>query len=157
MAPHMVTQGHSFPISIRLVCQRPYIISGAKKEDGIWIPQIQHGTYVWNLPPAAAEAALEELWKARIKCQDSLHVVLVPRLLTPMWQKQLFKASDLFLWIPPGLPFWPSNMFEPCCLALLFPFINRTPWQLRGTPDSWPLVGSCRKCGKRIRWTEGIF
>ena len=37
------------------------ITGGTKNEDGIWIPQTQPGTYVWNLPPAAAEIALEEL------------------------------------------------------------------------------------------------
>ena len=89
---------------------------------------------MWDLPPAGADAAIEELWKARIKRQNSLHVILIPRLLTPLWQKQLFKAADLLVWIPPHLTCWPSDMYEPCCLALLFPFLKSAPWQLRGTP-----------------------
>ena len=79
------------------------IIGGDINEEGIWIPKIQKGTYIWDLPLAAAFAAIEELRKARIKQQDSLHIVLIPHLLTPMWQRQLFKASDLVLWIPPDL------------------------------------------------------
>ena len=121
------------------------IIGGEKNEDGIWTPTIKLGTYIWDLPPAAAEVALEELRKARIKRQDSLHVVLIPRLLTPMWQKQLFKAADIVLWIPPILDCWPAHMFEPCCLAFLFPFIRSAPWQLRGTPR---LMATGRKLSK---------
>ena len=125
------------------------IIGAEVNDEGIWIPKIKHGTYVWDLPPAAASAAIEELRKSRIKRQDSLHIVLVPQLLTPLWQRQLFKASDLVLWIPPNLDCWPSNMYEPCCIAFLFPFLNSFPWQLRGTPK---LMAAGRKLSKL--WKE---
>ena len=121
------------------------IIGGSKNKDGIWIPQTQAGTYVWDIPPAAADAALKELCKARIKRQDSLHIVTIPKLLTPTWQKQLFKAADLVLWMPPCLECWPTHMFEPCCIAILFPFISSSPWQLWETPR---LLATGRKLSK---------
>jgi hypothetical protein len=58
---------------------------GCKDSKGYWRPKILPGTFVWTSPPAAANVALEELQKARIKRQDSLHVIVIPRLLKPKW------------------------------------------------------------------------
>eukprot|EP00980_Cylindrotheca_fusiformis_P021935 scaffold8770_cov167-Cylindrotheca_fusiformis.AAC.2 len=108
-------------------------------EDGsnqvpFWKPVIEHGVLVWSPPPAAADVALEELRKARIKRQLSLHVILIPRLCTPAWLRQLFKASDIILEIPPGAPFWPSDMYEPLFVGILLPFSRFEPWSLRFSP-----------------------
>eukprot|EP00980_Cylindrotheca_fusiformis_P018324 scaffold5977_cov98-Cylindrotheca_fusiformis.AAC.1 len=81
-----------------------------------WRPIVEAGVLVWSPPPAAANVALEELRKARIKRQTSTHIFLVPRLCTPSWLKQLFKAADLILEIPPGSPYWPSDIFDPWSL-----------------------------------------
>jgi hypothetical protein len=37
--------------------------------------------------------ALEELRKARIKRQDSMHIFVMPRLFTTKWLNQIFKAK----------------------------------------------------------------
>jgi len=50
---------------------------------GFWRHKIKSATFVWSPPPAATDVALEELRKARMKQQESTHVFLVPRLLTP--------------------------------------------------------------------------
>jgi hypothetical protein len=84
--------------------------------------------------------ALEELRKARIKRQDSMHIFVVPRLLTPEWLKQTFKASDVVFQVPIGCPFWSQKMFEPLTIRLCFPFISSPPWQLRGTPKMLAVV-----------------
>eukprot|EP00980_Cylindrotheca_fusiformis_P012245 scaffold2984_cov80-Cylindrotheca_fusiformis.AAC.3 len=81
-----------------------------------WKPIIEPAVLIWSPPPAAANVALEELRKARIKRQVSTHIFLVPRLCTPSWLKQLFKAADVILEIPPGCPFWPANIFDPWSL-----------------------------------------
>ena len=47
-------------------------------------------TFVRSPPPAACNVAIQELRKARIKKWDSTHIILVPRLMTPMWLKQLY-------------------------------------------------------------------
>jgi len=111
------------------------IVGGSKNCDGMWIPSLKSGTYLWAPPPAAADAALEELRKARHKRQSSTHVVVIPRLMTPRWRKQLHKAADLVLFVPPTLAnVWPVEMFEPCLIGIVFPFIPHRPWQLRGVP-----------------------
>ena len=51
----------------------------------------------------------------------------------PAWRKQLYKASDLIVNLPPGHPAWPKNMFEGLTIAFVLPFIRHRPWQLRGS------------------------
>ena len=103
--------------------------------DGFELPILKEGrTYIWAPPPFAADIALAELRKARIKRQSSSHVFVCPRLCTSLWIKQLYKASDIVIEIPAGTHGWPLEMHEPLLIGLLFPFLRQKPWQLRGTP-----------------------
>ena len=108
--------------------------SGYYDHQGIWRWHIQSGTFVWDLPPGAADAALEELRKARIKRQSSLHIVLIPKLFTHLWKKQFLKCCDFSIEIPEGQKFWSHDQFEPLTLGICFPFLPFRPWQLRHTP-----------------------
>jgi hypothetical protein len=103
--------------------------------DGFKLPCIKPGTFIWCPAPCAAEVAVEELRKARHKRQNSRHLFIVPRLMQPLWRKQLFKAADIVLSIKPGHPAWPSQMYEPLTIAFVFPFVRFKPWQLRGSPQ----------------------
>jgi len=100
------------------------------------IPIIKSGVYIWSPPPWAAVACLEELRKARIKRQESLHIIVIPKLATPLWQKMLFKLSDLVLDL---LPFWSNSMHEHLLIGLVFPYVRCDPWCLRGTPKMYQL------------------
>jgi hypothetical protein len=101
--------------------------------DGIKLPCLKTGTFVWTPPPCAALSAVEELRKARHKRQRSHHLFVVPRLMQPLWRKQLYKAADLVVLLKPGHRAWPMQMHEPLTIAFLFPFISQKPWQLRGS------------------------
>lgn len=70
----------------------------------------------------AAVAAVEELRKAKHRRQDSHHVFIVPRLMQPEWRKQLYKATNLIVSVPPGLPAWLEDMYQPLTVAFVFPF-----------------------------------
>jgi len=105
-----------------------------KDEKGFTRLKTKKGIFVWSPPPAAAEVAIEELRKARLKRRDSTHLVIVPKLMTPLWLKQMHKACDFVVPIKPTHPFWPAKMFEPFMLGIAFPFIPHRPWQLRRTP-----------------------
>jgi hypothetical protein len=107
---------------------------GYYDKQGFWRLNIKPGKFVWASPPAAAEVAVEELWKALIKIRDCTHVFICPRLLTPQWHRQLNKACDLVLFMPTGSEIWPIEMFEPLTIGFVFPFLSSRPWQLRGTP-----------------------
>jgi hypothetical protein len=101
--------------------------------DGLKLPTFKKGTFIWCPQPCAAEAAVEELRRARHKRQDSRHLFIVPRLMTPTWRKHLHKAADLILTLKPGHHAWSTDMLEPLTLAFVFPFISHKPWQLRGS------------------------
>jgi hypothetical protein len=118
---------------------------GSMNAGGFCSPSIVTGTFIWTLPPGAAEAALEELRKARLKRQRSTHVIVCPKLLTPEWLKQLYKACNLVLSIPAGTAdYWPEEMFEPLILGFVLPFINRYPWQLQNTPKMFSMARKMR-------------
>jgi hypothetical protein len=88
---------------------------------------------------------LEELRKARIKRQESLHVFVCPRLMKPKWFRQLYKAADIVFDLPVTSWCWPSLMFEPLIIGIVFPCIRVPPWQLRGTPKMFKLGGQLRQ------------
>ena len=97
-------------------------------------PVYKKGTYVWAPPPAAAETMLEELRKARHRRTESTHVILIPRLMAPTWQKHLHKVSDIVLSLPAGHPVWPAEMHKPLTIGIVFPLCRHKPWRMRRTP-----------------------
>jgi hypothetical protein len=97
-------------------------------------PTLKAGVFGWFPPPAAADVAIEQLRIARIKRQDSSHIFVCPRLMTPEWLKQVHKACDIVFVTPIGSPGWGTNMFEPLVMGICFPFLRFDPWHFKGTP-----------------------
>ena len=85
-------------------------------------------------PPCIADAALEELLKARHKRTDIFHVVAIPRLMTPCWRRLFNKAVDFSFVVPTGCSFWPDSMFEPLWVGIVLLFIPHRPWSLKRAP-----------------------
>jgi hypothetical protein len=104
-------------------------------------------------PPAAADVALEELRKAVLKRQNSTHLFIVPRLLTPEWRRQLNKVSDLMFFVDPGPEFWPSQMYEPLTFGFVFPFLSVAPWKRRSTPK---MLHVARTVSKLLQATDVV-
>jgi hypothetical protein len=121
------------------------LLGGKYDAKGFWRHATKKGTFIWNPPPAAASVAIEELRKARIKRQDSMHVFVCPRLMKPEWFRQLYKAADIVFDVPVGTPCWPASMFEPLIIGIAFPFISSPPWQLRSTPKMFKLGWQLRR------------
>ena len=101
--------------------------------DGVHVPIINTGTYIWSPPPAAADVAIQELRKARHKRHKSLHVFICPRLMKPLWFKQAYKAADMIFDLKAGHPYWQSDRHEPLIVAVCFPYLRHKPWQLRNS------------------------
>jgi hypothetical protein len=96
-------------------------------------PHPSGGTYVWLPPPAAAPAVVEWLGHSIHKRPDSVHVVLVPRLMTVLWQKTLLKTSDLLFTVPVvSKAVWPAENHEPLTCAVCLPLSRESPWRHRG-------------------------
>ena len=94
---------------------------------------VRSGFCLWTPPPCAGDVAVEQLRISRSKRKRSTHCVIIPRLMTPLWLKPLYKVADLVFEIYPVHPFWEPNMHEPLIVAFVFPFISHRPWQLRST------------------------
>lgn len=119
--------------------QKGHDIIGYEKKGLYQFPIIQHGCYVWTPPPAAADVAIEELRKARIKRQKSTHLIVIPKLLASQWMKQLYKTADCITFCPPMQSFWTKSNYEHLCIAFVFPFLNFRPYQLRQTPKMFSM------------------
>jgi hypothetical protein len=97
-------------------------------------PHPNEGTYVWVPPPAAAAAAIDWLSQSIHKRPQSVHIVLVPRLMTAMWRKKLSKTSDLLFTVPlESKVVWPKENHEPLICAVCLPLSRNSPWRHRGT------------------------
>jgi hypothetical protein len=98
-------------------------------------PVLKEGRiYVWTPPPFAADVAMNELRKARIKRQSSSLIFVCPRLCCSLWLKQLYRACDIVFQVLPNSEIWPPEMHEPLLIGIAFPFLRVKPWQLRGCP-----------------------
>jgi hypothetical protein len=93
----------------------------------------QAGRFVWCPPPAAADPCLEQLAVAIHKRPKTLHIVLLPRLMTSLWRQLFGKFCDLIVTLPLGSTPWPHHHFEPLLLGIYFPLTRHRPWRLRDT------------------------
>ena len=122
--------------------------------DGMKLPEISAGSFIWCPPPCLAEVAVEELRKARHKRTQSQHLFIVPRLMQPTYFKQLLKAADLVISLPIGHPAWPAHMYEPLTLAFVFPFLPYRPWQLRGAEGLLSVGRQLLRMWKEDQWCD---
>ena len=83
--------------------------------------------------------------KSKNEEEKSRHIVVVHRLMTPRWLKQLNKAADCIFTISPCHSFWPTNNFEPLYVALIFPYLKHRPFQLKQTPKMFQMGRSLSK------------
>ena len=114
--------------------------------DGFDRPRLcEDRSYLWTPPPFAADVAIAELRKARIKRQTSSHVFVVPKLCSPLWIKQVYKSADFVFELPAGHSCWPTEMHEPVLIAIVFPFLRHKPWQIRSTPKMFAMGSELRR------------
>ena len=102
------------------------------------------GVYVWAPPPAAAPAAVEWMAQSIHKRPSSVHVFVVPRLMTAWWRRVLGKATDVSFVVPVGTPVWGKDQHEPLILAIYLPLRKNAPWRVRGSAEAERLERSVR-------------
>ena len=112
------------------------VTGGVLDRHNVWMPTHckRDRMFLWAPPPAVADAALEELLKARHKRTDLFHVVVIPRLMTPRWRRLFNKSCDFSFVVSPGSSFWPDDMFEPLWVGIVLPFSPCRPWSLKRAP-----------------------
>jgi len=89
------------------------------------------GRYIWSVPAAAGDAALDQLCEAKLANPNSSHIFLIPTVMTARWRKRLGKQSDVVFTVKAGVDCWPRDRHEPLTVALIFPFLSRRPWQIK--------------------------
>ena len=88
---------------------------------------------------------------------ESTHIFVCLRLLKTEWLKQLHKAADCLFDVPPVFGPWSKDMFEPLKIGVIFPFIDRKPWQLRSTPKMLEVGRKVRKVFEKEPLDAGDF
>ena len=124
------------------------IVGWKKNYDNMNIPVLKKGSFVWAPPPAAADVALEQLRKARLKRQNSWHVFVVPKLYTELWRKHLYRACDIVFEIEANNTVWPASNFEPLVMGICAPFLKCRPWQVRRSPATVEVAGKLQRLRK---------
>jgi hypothetical protein len=93
-----------------------WILDGQEKDRCIWMP-----------PPAAADAALDQLAKSTHKRPRHTHLVLIPRLMTALWSKILHKICDVVFMVPSQTYVWNDSQCEPVIFGLYLPLSRHPP------------------------------
>jgi hypothetical protein len=86
-----------------------------------------HGSFVWVTPPAAAEVVVEQLGRARLKRPGSLHLILVPRVMTGRWRRHLTRGTEAYIRIDWDTVWNLETHYEPLLLFICFPYRSETP------------------------------
>jgi hypothetical protein len=97
------------------------------KPEGWYTEGHGRGTFVWAPAPAAAEVAAEQIGRARLKHPGSMHIVIVPRVMTGRWRRTLTQGSEFYLKLD-----WPEvwdlkTNFEPLLLFVCIPYRSESP------------------------------
>jgi hypothetical protein len=89
------------------------------------------GTYVWCPPPAASDAALEQLCKCHLKRPGGVaSLFIVPRMLTSRWRKRGFRVGTFSFTIPSATAMWKKGQHEPLICIACLPLSCHRPWSL---------------------------
>jgi hypothetical protein len=85
------------------------------------------GTFIWCCAPASAEVVVEQLGRARLKRPESMHLIMVPRIMTGRWRRHLTRGSEIYVKIDwPEI--WPLDRhFEPVLMFLCLPYRSCNP------------------------------
>ena len=105
--------------------------------EGWFDKSMQVGSFLWDVPPAAGDAAVEQLCGHIHGRPENTHIFLIPRLCTSRWRKQLSKAMDIVLTVDACYDFWGRNMHEPLMLGIYLPLLaplhKFRPWKFKHT------------------------
>jgi hypothetical protein len=86
-----------------------------------------HGTFIWVTPPAAAEVVVEQLGRSRLKQPGSLHLILVPQVLTGRWLRHLTRGTEAYIRIDWDTVWNLKTHYEPLLLFICLPYRSDFP------------------------------
>jgi hypothetical protein len=97
--------------------------------DGWFAHGHKAGNFVWTVLPAAAEVVVEQLGFCRLKRPNSMHLIVIPRLMTGRWRRHLNRGTDGYSKLDDREVWDLSNHYEPLLIYLCLPFLSSNPKQ----------------------------
>lgn len=85
------------------------------------------GNYIWAPPPAAADVVVEQLGKAIMKRSESMHIIVVPRLMTGRWRRHLGRGTDGYFKLDCPFVWDLKTHFEPVLIYVCLPYVSSRP------------------------------
>jgi hypothetical protein len=105
----------------------------------------KRGNCIWTAPPAAVDVVVEQLGRARLKRPESMHFIVVARLMTGRWRRHLTRGTDFYFRVG-SEQVWPlKEHFEPLLIFVCLLYCSSLPRlaekgllleELRGTKDT---------------------
>jgi hypothetical protein len=85
------------------------------------------GTFVWTPPPAAAEGLVEQLGRARQKRPESMHLLVVARVMMGRWRRHMTRGSNFYFRVDwPEV--WPlKSHFKLLLIFVCLPYCSSSP------------------------------
>jgi hypothetical protein len=85
------------------------------------------GNFVWTVPPAAGEVVVEQLGFIRLKRPSSMHMIVIPRLMTGRWRRHLSRGTDGYSRLGDAEVWDLTHHYEPLLIFLCLPFRSENP------------------------------
>jgi hypothetical protein len=87
----------------------------------------KQGNFIWTFPPAAAEVVVEQLGFICLKRPNSMHIIVIPRLMTGQWRHHLNRGTDGYAKLDDSEVWNLSQHHEPLLIYLCLPFCSNVP------------------------------
>ena len=94
------------------------------------------------MPASAAMEVVTEVFNEEFTHPHNPHVfvIVIPRLMTHLWRKNLGKDADLMFTVESNVNFWGPSQHEPLIFAIILSFSYTPnysgPWLARSTPET---------------------
>ena len=130
-------------------------IDNRLNSDGMqFLNEDDSSTLLWCPPPCLANVCIEYLRKSIHKRPHKLHVLIVPKIMTYYWRRQVFRTCDVSFYIDTGHPSWPLEMHESIFVAIYLPLLHCFPWTYRKSNSVLALERRVREMQKTQAGSE---
>ena len=102
-------------------------------QSGVTLTQVVACVHGCPLPSRLPQLLSGWANQSTSKRPDSVHIVLVPQLMTALWRKKLSKTSDLLFTVPlESKVVRPKENHEPLICSVCLPLSQNSPWRHPG-------------------------
>ena len=120
-----------------------------------WFTEVnKSGNFIWAPPPAAGDVVVDLLGKARLKRPNSMHLVVIPRLMTGRWRRHLTRGTDVYFKVDWEEEWDLDTHFEPVLIFIALPYKSHSP----KIEERTKLVAHLQRClsEARLRSFSGV-